>query len=288
MALDPNRVDKPVKKLRRIVKGIRKQPLPEQVHDLRTNTRRLEATVTALSLDSSSKVRKLLNHLSRIRQRAGKVRDMDVLTAYAASVDAGEEQDCKVQLLEHLGAERRKQAKNLHAAVRKNAGPVRRRLKRLSHKVDRLLSEEKDDAVNASRQATAEALRLASELAATTSRLGRQNLHPYRLKVKELRNVLRMAEADDKLVEVLGNVKDSIGEWHDWEELVGTAQPVLDHGSNCKIVRELKERANAKYDKGLAAAEDLRSKYLGSSRERRKGNNLRLRSIPAAITAMAA
>ncbi len=100
--LDPKRVHKPVKKLRNIVKQIPKQPSPEQVHDLRTNTRRPEAVVTALSLDTSRNVKDLLNDLFRVRKRAGKVRDMDVLTAYAASLHDGEDQDCKVQLLEHL------------------------------------------------------------------------------------------------------------------------------------------------------------------------------------------
>lgn len=294
MPLDPNHVHKPVKKLRKIVKTIPKQPLPEQVHDLRTNTRRLEAIVTALSLDKTGNVRKLLNDLSCVRKRAGKVRDMDVLTEYAASVDADQEQDCKVQLLEHLGAKRRKRAKNLRAAVAKTAGPLRRRLKRLSQQIDRSLCEEEDDGchpINASALSTAAALRLASELAATPARLGRQNLHPYRLEVKELRNVLRMAgdETDDEFVETLGKVKDLIGEWHDWDELVGTAQRVLDHGSNCKIVRQLKKTANDRYEQALAAAEDLRSKYLRSfSGRRNRGNSIRPRQVPAAITAMAA
>ena len=53
-------------------------------------------------------------------------------------------------------------------------------------------------------------------------RLNRNNLHPYRLKVKELRNVLQLSNrADDiEFVEKLGQVKDAIGDWHDWEELV--------------------------------------------------------------------
>ncbi len=261
---------------------------------MRTNTRRLEAIVAALSLDTSGNVKDLLNDLSRVRKRAGKVRDMDVLTAYAGSLHAGEDQDCKVQLLEHLGAERRKLAKNLHTVVAKDAGPLRRRLKRFSKQIDRFLCEQEDggcDPVKAPAQATATAFRLAAELATTPARLGRQNLHPYRLEVKKLRNVLRMAEgaADGNLVEMLGKVKDLIGAWHDWEELLATAQRVLDHGTNCTIVREVKKTANTKYDQALAAAEDLRRRYLRSSRNKRNRNkDSGLRSIPAEITAIAA
>ncbi len=261
---------------------------------MRTNTRRLEAVVTALSLDGSGNVKDLLNDLSRLRKRAGKVRDMDVLTTYAASLHDGEDQDSKVQLLEHLGAERRKLAKNLHTVVAKDAGPLRTRLKRLSKQIDRFLCEQEDggcDPVKAPAQATATALRLAAEVATTPARLGRQNLHPYRLEVKKLRNVLRMAEgaAEGDLVEMLGKVKDLIGAWHDWEELLRTAQRVLDHGTNCTIVREVKKTANTKYDQALAAAEDLRRRYLRSSRNRRNRNkDSGLRSIPAEIIAMAA
>jgi CHAD domain-containing protein len=233
-------------------------------------------------------------NLSRIRKRAGKVRDMDVLTAYAATIDAGEEQDCKVQLLEHLGAQRRKLAKNLHTTVAKNAQPVRKRLKQFSDEIDRFLCLDKDhacDAAKASAQATATALVLSSELATTPARLGRPNLHPYRLRVKELLNVLRMAEGDanKKFVETLGTVKDLIGEWHDWQELLATAQAILDHGSNCRIVRELKKIADDKYEQALAAAQNMRRKYLRKDLDlQHSGNNLRLRSVPGVITAMAA
>jgi hypothetical protein len=40
---------------------------------------------------------------------------MDVLTGVASFVRVDDEQDCKVQLLEHLGAKRRKHTRKLHA-----------------------------------------------------------------------------------------------------------------------------------------------------------------------------
>ena len=36
-----------------------------------------------------------------------------------------------------------------------------------------------------------------------------------------------------KFLGKLGEVKDRIGEWHVWEELVEIATQVLDHGSPC-------------------------------------------------------
>jgi CHAD domain-containing protein len=66
---------------------------------------RIEATLQSLSLDSGKSCRRILKELSRLRKRAGKVRDMDVLTDYLLGASHHEkEKECSVQLLEHLGA----------------------------------------------------------------------------------------------------------------------------------------------------------------------------------------
>ena len=105
MALDFKRVQKPPGKLRKLLKNMSARPTPEQVHDFRTNSRKMEATLQAFGLENSGLGRRVLKPLSRLRKRAEKVRDLDVLTTYAASVDAKDgEKDCAVQLLEYLGA----------------------------------------------------------------------------------------------------------------------------------------------------------------------------------------
>ena len=73
--------------------------------------------------------------------------------------------------------------------------------------------------------------------------LRRSNLHEYRLKVKELRNLLLMAENADKqpFVGHLGQLKDAIGEWHDWEILVAIADDALNHGKNCRLIENLQD-----------------------------------------------
>jgi hypothetical protein len=78
-------------------------------------------------------------------------------------------------------------------------------------------------------------------------RLSRKNLHPYRLKVKELHNVLRTGvnSTNHEFVETVNSVKDSIGEWHDWEELLAIAKKEFDH-ANCKLIRELKSTVDRK------------------------------------------
>src|SRR5262249_34516159 len=97
--------------------------------------------------------------------------------------------------------------------------------------------------------AAATAVKLAVQLA-VPERLSRKTLHPYRLKVKELLYVLQLAvgASDAKRVDDLRGVKDAIGEWHDWEELVLIAKESLNHGNRCGLVAQLKQMAQGKYD----------------------------------------
>jgi CHAD domain-containing protein len=98
-----------------------------------------------------------------------------------------------------------------------------------------------------------------------------KNIHPFRLKVKELRYVLQLGQnSDSKLVAELGNVKDQIGLWHDWKELAAISSKVLDHGAGCPIAAQIRSRTREELKKALESA--LRAQYLpsDSGRSRRK------------------
>jgi len=292
MPLDVDRLQKPVRKLRKFMKKTPRRPTPDEVHDLRTNTRRVEASVEALSLDSKRVGERLLKDLARVRKRAGKVRDMDVLTGFASNVHPKGEQDCVVQLLERLGARRGKYAKRLYTEVRQYGPKLRKRLKRIAARFDKLAQAQdksSGDRNAAASEVAASALRLSTELA-TPSRLGRTNLHPYRLKVKELRNVLQMAQRanDDPFVKSLGEVKDAIGEWHDWEELISIAKDALDHGPKCQLLRDLKGNSRVKYEHALRLTENMRKKYLGPSKRRTPRSSGRVNGLAEPVQAATA
>ena len=119
MALNRNQVVKPVKKLRKLVKSMDRRAGPRKIHSLRSNSRRLEAMVDAFRLDGDGVQSSLLSDLGRCRKRAGKVRDMDVLTAFASHIHSRDEEECLVQLLEHLGTKRRKYAQKLSSELRR-------------------------------------------------------------------------------------------------------------------------------------------------------------------------
>jgi CHAD domain-containing protein len=175
------------------------------------------------------------------------------------------EKECTVQLFENLGAQRQKYAKKFDSARQQYASELNRRLKRIVREIEALLpsnGRKNLDGNAVSAEVTASALKLLADLA-QPARLGKTNLHPYRLKVKELRNLLQMAEDSDQqeFVRSLGEVKDAIGEWHDWEELVAIAREVLNHGTKCQLLHELRRIADTKYENALALAETMRKKY---------------------------
>ena len=283
MALDRKRLLKPVKKLRKLVNKIGRQPPPEKVHDLRTNTRQLEAILEVLSLDQQGMGRSMMKDLGRFRKRAGKVRDMDVFTRYASTVQLQGEDECAIQLLEHLGAQRRKYAKKLFVEVKRLGPQLQKNLKRTTVVLAQCIRQNGDalagNAVAANAAATA--VKLAVQLR-TPQHLGRESLHSYRLKIKELRDVLQMAAGTaPKFVDDLGQVKNAIGEWHDWEELISAAQKALDHGSRCALLAELKRITRRKYDHALSLAQALRKRYLRTPRSANNGSSAASHEVPA-------
>lgn len=230
-------------------------------------------------------MKRLLRSLRDIRNRAGDVRDMDVLTADALTIKEEGELDCLVQLLEYLGAERNKYAKKLRAVI-ESAGPqLGRDLKQHSKRAEKLLKRaETHPADSDARPATmAKAIELSSDLN-EPGRLSRNNLHPYRLKVKELRNVLQLSDrtSDDEFFEKLGVVKDAIGEWHDCEELITIARKSLDHGPSCKLIKHLNMISTSKYEKALSSTNQMRSHYL---KHRPAG---RVKTVPLSNTVLRA
>jgi CHAD domain-containing protein len=289
MPLDLNRIQKSVRKVKKFVKSAPAQPSPKQVHDLRTHARKLESSLHALSLDSSSNERRLLKSIKRVRQRAGKLRDMDVLMGDVCSAKTDGERDCEVQLLEHLGTQRRRHSRKLHSTVVKQSPVLKKGLKQEAAELERVLQNGRPGAAAA--DAMAHAVELTTGLS-SPSRLNKSNLHPYRLKVKELRYVLQMAQTDGQpaFVRELAKVKDAIGEWHDWEELIAIASDVLDHGSGCRLLRKFKEISESKYEQALAQANKLRKNYLkqaGQNRGKRAGASEQLgRPVLVATSAL--
>ena len=282
MSFDLPRIQKSTRRVEKFLRKNSRRPSAEAIHDLRTDSRRLETAFVTLNLNSKANVKRLLRELGDVRKRAGKVRDMDVLTAAAVTVQHEREQNCLVRLLEHLGAERGKQVKKLRSRVDAANPRLMRRIDRTSKRVEKLLKRAKEDPADSTAVpvTVAKAIELGADLK-TPATLTRANLHEYRLKVKELRNVLQLANQPDnqKFVGDLTEVKDAIGEWHDWQELSGIANQVLDH-TPCKLRSTLKAMTDAKYKHALRLSNQLRDNYLDSGRPKRGRKSIKKSARP--------
>ncbi len=285
MSLNINRIGKDVRKLGNLVKKLPRNPTPEEIHRLRTRVRRFEVELQASGLDAQRKEKWLLKQLARIRKRAGKVRDMDVLTAHLSTLRVDGERDCLIQLFEYLGTKRYEKAERLHQVVNRYRDTINKRLKKIARVLAKRMG--KSRAANA---ATSAAMQSSAELA-TYGSLNRGNLHEYRLKLKELRDILQMGEETRKeeFVESLGKIKDEIGEWHDWEELNSIAAKKLDHSAGCKLQRQLKKITQQKYEAALFSANKLQKTYFRPrSAKKAHGANLNGQKASRAVGAVSA
>ena len=143
MALDSDKLENPFSKLAKSLKKLPKQPSPKQVHNIRTRTRRVEAALHALLLDKKQVGQRSTKALTPIRKRAGKVRDMDVLTGFASTLSSNSHRECLVQLLEHLGHQRFQRARRLRKTVSRQRNVATRELRRCLTSIKHSLNRKK-------------------------------------------------------------------------------------------------------------------------------------------------
>jgi hypothetical protein len=79
---------------------------------------------------------------------------------------------------------------------------------------------------------------------------------------------------DTKLLDALGEVKDSVGEWHDWVELLKIAGKVLDPQSDREILNRIENTGHARLAAGLDAANKVRQRYFSISDGRKASRKI--------------
>ena len=97
MPLDSRELSQRLQNLRRSLDRFPKDSSPDELHLLRSSTRRVESILKALDMNSSENEEKLLARPKSVRARAGKVRDMDVLTAYVVALGLKDDPNCVVR-----------------------------------------------------------------------------------------------------------------------------------------------------------------------------------------------
>src|ERR1700685_1690381 len=102
MPTDPKRSRMVFQKLEQDLIKLSSKPVAKNIHRLRTGTRRLQILLDELSPQIDRNQKKLLKALSKLRKRAGKVRDLDVQLAALRSLKIPREPRRKTQLMNNL------------------------------------------------------------------------------------------------------------------------------------------------------------------------------------------
>jgi CHAD domain-containing protein len=238
---------------------------------LRTQCYRIKSMMHAFALDEERDGVQLLRAVEPIRKRAGKVRDSDVLTGLAASLPNGAAGEALVEVREDLGIRHARFVARLEKELYRKRRQARRRSKLCMKQIKSELAASNSEAAETwRRNAVAHSLALATELGEWPM-LREDNLHPFRLKVKELRYVLQLSsDSGRRVIDALGEAKDAIGEWHDWSELAAIAAKVLGDKGKSPLSKQIAAVVQVKLRYALTLATRLRREFFDTARPRSK------------------
>ena len=272
MELELGNARKPVRMLRKSLKSLTRDPPVEDVHNLRTHARRIEAIAAALMPGQNKLTRRLLKAIKPVRKAAGEVRDMDVLAAKARTLAGYRRNRSVTRLVDYLSSMRIESARKLLDTVSEQRNDARRSLKQFSRQIEKRFHANKPGAM-AGTTGDGSCGQAAMELIDELNRrpaFNEENLHAFRIQVKELRYLLQLAKnANPKLVDALGVVKNRIGDWHDWQQLAKIAEKVLDPQDDLATLKKIDENAKRKFAQAMAAAQAMKTRYL--SRDAKAG-----------------
>ena len=249
------------KRSRMVFQGLEQQlvklsskPRAENVHRFRTGTRRLQTLLAEFSPKLDRNQKKLLKVLTRIRKRAGKVRDLDVQLAALRSLKMPREPRRKTQLVNQLIELRAGQEKKLKKAVdASTVRDIRKRLKRAG----------KSFKPEASRDPLQVAHGMLKRIDQTDAPLSEAVLHQYRIMSKRARYAAEFAGDSAEAKEFIAGLKriqDAAGDWHDWLTLAQTAAERVGDVRDSSLVAELRNVTGAKFRHAVAVLSQLRSK----------------------------
>lgn len=267
---EPEPVRKALHELDRSLKSLSGDPGPKAVHKLRTAARRVEAVVAALAPADRKKSRRLVRSIEPLRKAAGSVRDMDVLIANARKLARHSAGGSLTRLIDLLQSARQQYAAELLRLLKRRQKTTQHYLREYSKLVASSLTPSSLYASTNGRphqpheSMHAPAMDVVHELSEWPP-LDAGNIHAFRLKVKQLRYILQLdREADQRLVEALGQVQHRVGDWHDWQQLAEIAREILHPEHNEALLARIDQTAKRRFDHALAAANTLRGRYLAA------------------------
>jgi len=256
MPVDQEHTKSVFQKLNRQLTKLATKPQPKNVHQFRTNTRRLQALLEELAPELGRNEKKLLKLLMRLRRRAGRVRDLDVQIAALRSLKIPQEAARKGELLRTLAEMRAKREKKFIKSV--DADTVRQLRKRLK-RVARGLQ------IPNGAEPLALATRIFSRVTQGQSPLTEKILHSYRITGKRVRYVAELAgdvpEAK-RMLEILKSMQDALGYWHDWLMLTQSAEELFGDAPDCALISALRNLTRAKFRHAMQVVTNTRALLL--------------------------
>jgi CHAD domain-containing protein len=255
---------------------------PGAIHRMRTSIRRLEAILEELSPHLDRNQRKLLKVLSRLRRRAGRVRDIDVHVAALRSLKLSDEPGRKTQILSKFAdlriARERKLVKLFdEVSIRE----LRKRLKRAEQSL-----QVPDDFPGPLETAYDSFVRLAKK----NETLSENGLHQYRIQGKRARYVAELAgnEAQARaFVSRLKTMQDVLGEWHDWLTLAQAVAKLTNSANNSPLLAALNNITRAKFHEAVRVVAETKRAILTSDPQKNLNTSVSPRRDPVRDRAIA-
>jgi len=265
--------------LQKSVARLERDVTARDVHRLRTTIRRLESVIGFTNPDVGKKQQKALDKLEKLRKRAGRVRDLDIQIGLMAAIANGSTASDRRAMTDLLKARRQRQATRLVGELRELDHRIFPRLEKISEQIEGLFHQTKES--SPLEQSRSQLVEMARRAPARQS-LKAARLHEMRISLKRIRYTVELAQESEgkkELLEELKPVQDAIGDWHDWETLVATAEKQFRGRLNCPLLVEMRALYSDRFSSATSAVTRLFEKFV--SPERRKP------STPAVVADLA-
>jgi CHAD domain-containing protein len=259
MPIDLKRSRLAFQRLGRELTKLARNQAPESVHKFRTNSRRVEALLSEIAPQLKRNEKKLLKLLSRLRKKAGRVRDLDVEIAALRTLKVPEGNGHKSQFVDALVEDRARHQQKLATAFdRETANEVRRRLKRAASEVE----------IPKNTEPLTLTLSKLAKLGRDHVTLTEKTLHQYRIIGKRARYIAELAGPDaeaERMVNQLKHMQDVIGDWHDWLKLTQKAEARFGGVRDSALVAMLRNVTQAKFRQSVDAVAETRASLNGKN-----------------------
>jgi CHAD domain-containing protein len=232
-------------RMNRQIAKVVKDVTPENVHHFRTNTRRVEALLERLTPHDGSES-KLLKQLSKLRKKAGKLRDLDVQIEFLKELRVPDRQSHRSQLLEKLDEEKAKRVRKLAGSFDANS------VRKLRNRLRKARGEMHVAGVDPLKLAFSCLPQPAPEP------MTEKHLHACRIAAKRARYLAELSDSSvaKQFVEELKRAQDAIGEWHDILKLTKRAEKLFGGVRESALVAVLQNISRARYRRASSTLMD--------------------------------